>query len=145
VKLFLAFHSSIEFDDTSYGNSHTVSILSVGDIKCRGTTLDLAGEERKIYPRYSYEIGKKLRPGLTHERLELIQLFLRERRSPESYRVVGLWTSFIKRERECTVPAFISYFIEMIKVRGAIGGQRLGGRDDQQTDIPNDYSLVPIL
>jgi len=33
----------------------------------------------------------------------------------------------------------------MIKVRGAIGGQRLGGRDDQQTDIPNNYSLVPIL
>ena len=32
VKLFLALYSSIEFDYTFYGNSYTISVLSVGDI-----------------------------------------------------------------------------------------------------------------
>ncbi len=114
MKLFLSFHSSVEFDHTSYGNSHAVSVLSVGDIKCRGTTLDLAGEERKVHPRCGYEVGERLGPDLTHKRFELFELFLCERRSPESYGEVGLWAGTM--ERDYAVPAFINTLVEMIEM-----------------------------
>lgn len=40
-KLFLAFHSFVEFDNTIYGNSHTVSVLLVGNV-------DICLEERNV-------------------------------------------------------------------------------------------------
>jgi len=109
MKLFLSFHSSIEFDDTFYDNSYTISVLSVGDIKYRGTVLNLVGEEGKIYPRSSYEVGKGLRPDLTYKRFELFKLFLYKRRSPKFYEVVGLRTSTIKRDY--TILAFVNTFV----------------------------------
>jgi len=49
MKLFLAFHRSIKFDDTFYDNSYTISVLSIYDVKYRDIVLNLIGEERKIY------------------------------------------------------------------------------------------------
>ena len=57
VKLFLAFYSSIEFDNTFYGNSHTVSVLLVGDLQRCHAALDLANEERKVHLRCSHELS----------------------------------------------------------------------------------------
>ncbi len=57
VKLFLAFHSSVEFDDSFYGNSHTVSVLSISDFQRCRAALDLAGEEGKVHPRCGHEVG----------------------------------------------------------------------------------------
>ena len=71
MKLFLALHRFVELNDTSHGNSHTVSVLSVGNIESRGVALHLACEEREVHPRRSHEVGSKFGPNLTHERFEL--------------------------------------------------------------------------
>lgn len=84
VQLFLAPYKSKKFDKSSQGDGHAMRVLAIGNVESRGAALHLAGEERKVHPRYSHEMGKKLGPGLTYERLELIQLFLRECRSSES-------------------------------------------------------------
>ena len=42
IKLFLTLHSFIEFDNTSYDNSYTVSVLSIYDIKNYSIALHLA-------------------------------------------------------------------------------------------------------
>jgi len=88
VKLFLAFHSSVEFDDTSYDNSYTISVLSVGDIKYRGTILNLVGEEGKVYP-----VGYNEKGGLINaidERIDLFKLLVGKYESPKSNRVIRL-------------------------------------------------------
>ena len=118
VKLFLAPYKSKKFDKSSYGDGHAMRVLAIGNVESRGAALHLAGEERKVYPRCSHEIGKKLGPGLTHERLKLIQLFLCERGSPESHRVVRLWTSTL--ELFCVIPAFVDTFAKMIEMFSTI-------------------------
>jgi len=109
MKLFLTLYRFIELDDTSYGNSYTISVLSVSDIKCRSTILHLVGKEGKVYPRYGYKVDGGFRADLTYKRLELFKLFLYKRRSPESYGVVGLRTSTIKRDY--TILAFVNAFV----------------------------------
>lgn len=79
-----------------------------------GAALHLRGEERKVHPHCSHEMGKMFGPGLTHERFELIQLFLSERRSPESYRVIRLWTSTL--ELFCAIPSFVDTFAKIIEM-----------------------------
>ncbi len=88
MKLFLSFHSSIEFDDTFYGNSYTISVLLVSDIKCRSTILYLAGKEGKVYP-----VGYDEKGGIedaTNKRIELLELLVGKGRPPKSNRVVRL-------------------------------------------------------
>ena len=114
VQLFLALHRSIKLYDPLNGNGHAVRVLPVGNVESCGAALDLVGEEGKVHPRCSHEIGKNLGPGFTHERFELIQLFLGERRSPESYRVVRLWTSAL--ESYGAIPALVDTFVEMFEM-----------------------------
>ena len=145
VQLFLTLRSLIELDKSSYGNGHTVRVLAIGNIESGSAALHLAGEKGEIHPRCSHEIGNNLGARPTHKWFQLIQLFLGECGSPESHGKVGLWTSFMQREREYAVPAFISCFVEMIEVGGAVGRQCLGRRNNQQTDISNDHGLISVL
>jgi len=88
VKLLLAFHSSIEFNDTFYGNSYTVRVLSVGDVESRYTVLHLAGKEGKVY-----SVGCDEKGGIedaTNKRIELLELLVGKGRPPKSNRVVRL-------------------------------------------------------
>jgi len=88
VKLLLAFYSSIEFDDTSYGNSYTISVLSVGDIKYYGIVLNLVGKKGKVY-----SVGYDEKGGIedaANKRIELLKLLVGKGRSPKSNRVVRL-------------------------------------------------------
>src|SRR5690349_19266286 len=50
MKLLFALYSFVELDDTSHGNSHTVSVLSIGDVKRCSTALHFAREEREVHP-----------------------------------------------------------------------------------------------
>lgn len=49
MKLLLAFYSFIEFDNTSYNNSYTISVLLINNIKYYGTILNLVGKKGKVY------------------------------------------------------------------------------------------------
>lgn len=42
VEFLLPLHISEEFDDSSDRDCHTVGILSIRNVQCRGTALDLA-------------------------------------------------------------------------------------------------------
>ena len=145
VQLFLALHRPKELDKSSDGDSHAVRVLAIGNVESGGAALHLAGEEGEVHPCCSHEICNDLGARLTHERFQLIQLFLGECGSPESHGKVRLWTGFMQREGEYAVPALISCFVEMIEVGGAIGRQCLGGRNNQQTDISNYHGLIPVL
>lgn len=57
VKLLFAPHSSVQFDDPSHGESHTVSILSICNIESNGAALHLAHEEWKVLPPRAQEVG----------------------------------------------------------------------------------------
>ena len=52
----------------------------ISNVESGSASLHFAGEKGKVHPRCSHEIGSKLRPRLTHERFELVQLFPRKRR-----------------------------------------------------------------
>ena len=120
-------------------------VLTIGNVESGSTAFHLAGEEGEIHPCCSHEIGNDFGPGLTHERFELVQLFLGESGSFKSHGEIGLWTSFMQREREYAIPTFISCFVEVIEVRGAVGRQCLGRRNNQQPDVSNNHSLIPVL
>lgn len=99
IQLFLALHRSKKFYKSSDGEGHAMRVLAIGNIESGSATLHLAGEEGKLHPRFSHEIGNNLEVRLTHERFQLIPLFLSECRSLESHGKIGLWTSFVQRER----------------------------------------------
>ena len=44
MKLLFALYSFVELDDGPHGNSHTVSVLSIGDVKRCNSTLHFARE-----------------------------------------------------------------------------------------------------
>lgn len=56
VKLFLAFYSSIKFDNKFYSNNYTLNILLVRDFYCCRATLDLVGDKKKISPYCGHEV-----------------------------------------------------------------------------------------
>jgi hypothetical protein len=65
-----------------------MSVLSVGDIKYRGTALDLAGKKGKVHP-----VGYEEKGGIedaTNKRIELLKLLVGKGRPPKSNRVVRL-------------------------------------------------------
>jgi hypothetical protein len=92
MKLLFALYSFIELDDTSDGKSHTVSVLSVGDIKSRGAALHLACQERETHLVGSGEKGGII--DATDERIKPVKLLISKCGSPESDRVIRLrpWT-----------------------------------------------------
>ena len=145
IQLFLALHRPEKFDKSSDGDGHAVRVLTIGNVESGSTALHLASEEGEVHPSRSHKVGNNIGPRLTHERFELVQLFLSECGSPESHGKVRLWTSCMQREREYAVPAFISCFVEMIEVGGAVSRQCLGGRSNQQTDISNDHDFISVL
>ncbi len=88
VQLFLALHRPKKIDKSSYGDGHTVSVLSVRDVQRCRAAFDLAGEEGKVHP-----IGCNERGGLINaadERIELFELLVDKCGSPESNRVIRL-------------------------------------------------------
>ena len=50
VELFLAFHRLKKFDKSSYGDSHAVCVLTIGNVESGSAALDFAGEEGKVHP-----------------------------------------------------------------------------------------------
>ena len=106
VELFVTFHSFVEFDNTSYGNSHTVSVLSVCDIKGCGTALHLACQEREVHPVSCDEKGVLV--NAADKRIKLIELLVGKCGLPESNRVIWLrpWTL----HWYVAYPAFINTF-----------------------------------
>ena len=109
VQLFLTLHRPKKFDKSSYGDGHTMRVLAIGNVESRGAALYLAGEEGEVHPRCSHKVGSNFGSNLTNKGLELFQLFFCKRRTPEPYRVVGLWTSTMKRD--CAIPAFVNTFV----------------------------------
>ena len=61
VKLLFTLHKSEEFDDTPHRHGHAVSILPICDIKCCGTALNLARQEREVHVVCSHEERNSLR------------------------------------------------------------------------------------
>jgi len=118
VQLFLALHRPKKFDKSSYGDGHAVRVLAVGDVQRCRAAFYLAGEEGKVHPRCGHEVGEGLGAYLTHKRLKLFELFLRERRSAKSHGVVGLRTGTMKRD--CAVPAFVDTFVQTIEMFSTI-------------------------
>ena len=106
MDFFPTFYMPVELDDSFYSNSHTMSILSICDMKCCSTTLHLACQERKVHPPRAHEIGSIKIFDFSNQRLQLIKLFIRECRSRESHRIVGLWTAV--NDGCSAVPAFIN-------------------------------------
>ena len=90
VKFFLPLHKFKEFDDYSHGNSHTVGILSVSNIKCLLPTFDFACQERKIRLSYAHKVRYVIVYDLSHPLSKLFELFVRKYRPCELYRIVGL-------------------------------------------------------
>lgn len=94
VKLLLALYRSIELDDTLHGNGYTVRVLSVSNVKSRGTALDLAGKEGKVYPVSRDEKG--VIEDAANKLIELLKLLVAKCRSSESNRIVRFrqWTLY---------------------------------------------------
>lgn len=92
VNLFFALHSSVNFDDISYGVSHTVSILLICYIESRGAILHLAYEERKVYLVGCDEKGDII--DTIDKRIELVKLLVYKCGSSEFNREIRLrpWT-----------------------------------------------------
>ena len=74
MEFLFALHQSEEFDSTPHRHRHAVSILSVCNIKCRSTALNLTGQKREVHLPASHEIGRKSIWNLADERLKLSQL-----------------------------------------------------------------------
>jgi len=74
VKLLFALYSSVELDNTSYGASYTISILSICNFKSRGVVLHLVYKERKVYLVSYDEKGGII--DATDKRIELIKLLI---------------------------------------------------------------------
>ena len=72
----------------SYGNSHTVSVLSVCDIKGCSIALHLARQEREVYPVGYDEKGVLI--NAADERIKLIELLVDECGSPKFNREIRL-------------------------------------------------------
>ena len=114
MELFLAFYRPEKLNKSSDSDGHAVRVLTIGNIESASSTLHLAGEEGKVHPRCSHEVGLKLGPDFTDKRFKFFELFFSKRRASESHGVVWLWTSTMKRD--CTIPTFVNTFVEIIEV-----------------------------
>ena len=97
-------------------NSCAVGILLICDIQCRCTTHVNNGE---VHVVRRHEIGS-LRE-LAYKRLDLFELVICERRSPESHRIVRLRTGI--SHWDGIIPAFIRTFDQAHKLGSAVCGQ----------------------
>ena len=141
VKLFFALHSSVKFDGTSYGASHTVSILSICYVESRGAALDLACEKWKVH-----SIGCDEKGGIidtTDEGIELVELLVCKRGSPESNGEIRLRPWTLHCYTAC--PAFVNTLNQMVEICGPVGGECFCRRDNQSRDILDNPRFVSVL
>lgn len=50
IEFPLTLHGSVDLYNCLYGDCHTVSILSISNVKCCSATLDFACKKWKIHP-----------------------------------------------------------------------------------------------
>lgn len=118
MKLLSAFHSSVDFDDTSYGASHNASILSIYYIESRGAAVHLACEERKEY-QADYDVKGGI-IDITDERTEPVELLVCDCGSPRSDREIRLRPWTLHWYAAC--PAVVDTFNQMVEICGPAGG-----------------------
>ncbi len=126
VKLLLVLHSFVELDDTSHGQSHTVSVLSICDVKCCGTALHFACKEGKIH-----SVGCNKKEGLinaTDEQIDLFELLVSKCKLSESNRVIRLRLETLRWYAAHS--AFVDTFNQIIKICGAVGHKGFRRRDN---------------
>jgi len=126
MQLLFPFDKSEELDDAPHRKSHTVSVLSVGDIKRCSTALYFASKEREVHPVRCDEKGGII--DAADERIEPFELLLRKRGSPESNRVIRLrpWTFYWYT----LCPAFVDILDQMIEMFGPVRSQSFCRRND---------------
>ena len=103
VEFLFSLHGSVELDDALYGTRHTVSILSVGNVKRRSATLDFAREKWLLDA-----IGcdkQRLIEDAANKRVEPIQLLLCEGRSSKSHGTIQLRSRTLNWNATC--PGFV--------------------------------------
>jgi hypothetical protein len=88
VELLFALDKSEELDAAPHGNSYTVSVLSVGDVKRCNATLHFAREKWEA-PLVDYDENGDVIDA-ADERVELVELLICKYGSPESNRVIRL-------------------------------------------------------
>lgn len=88
VNLFFALYSSVNFDNTSYGASYTISILSIYYIESRDAALHLVYKKRKVYS-IDYDEKEDI-IDTTDKRIELIKLLVYKCESPKFNREIRL-------------------------------------------------------
>lgn len=79
VQLLLPLDKSEELDDSSYGKSYTMSVLSIYDVKRYSTTLNFVDEKRKVYTIARNEKGDII--NTTSKWVESLKLLVYKRKS----------------------------------------------------------------
>lgn len=112
VKLFLTFHLSEEIHDTSYRNSHTMSIFSICNIKGHGAALYFACKEREVHVVRGHE-----KRSIVDACNRWFKFFSR---SFEPHRIIGLWTCL--RHRDGIFPALVDTVDQLLGFHSTVNG-----------------------